>query len=300
MPQKTKLLILPLIAALLTILNGGCQPINPTLTNDTLLVTVSILPQAYFVERIGGDLVQVNVMVGPGEEAHTYEPTPEQMKSLTASQLFFTIGVEYEQAWLPRFADINPELHFFDSAAGIQRIPMTDDHDHDSDHTDESLLDPHVWLAPANGQQIADNILAALTELAPEHADAFNKNHAALTNDITELDRSIQRTFEAVDQRTFMVFHPAWGYFAHQYDLQQLAVQIGGQDPSVRELAALVDIAREEDVKVIFIQPNFSAANARALAQEIGGEVVVADPLAREWLENLESVATAFAAALTQ
>lgn len=298
MPKKTNTPFLTLIAVLVIVLCSACQPINPTSTNDVLLVNVSILPQAYFVERIGDELVQVNVMVGPGEEAHTYEPTPEQMKSLTASQLFFTIGVEYEQTWLPRLADVNPQLRFVDSAAGIQRIPMTDAHDHDSDHSDDTLLDPHVWLAPANGQKIADNILAALTELAPEHTDTFEKNHAALTHDITELDKTIKNTFETVDQRTFMVFHPAWGYFARQYDLQQVAVQVGGQDPSVRELAALVDIARKENVKVIFIQPTFSAANAEALAQEINGEVVVADPLARDWLANLESVANAFAAAL--
>ncbi len=293
----TLLFILPL---LLTACQGAQQTEGERIP---LTITVSILPQAYFVERIAGDAVIINVMVGPGEEAHTYEPSPEQMKTLSHSPIFFSIGVEYEETWIPRFKDINPELAVVDSAAGIERIPMTDGHAHEEEteaHDEEGQTDPHVWLSPQNGKLIAQNILAVLTELAPEQSEAFNENYDNLIADIDALDSRIQTILDGAEGRAFMVFHPAWGYFAHDYDLEQIPVQVGGQDPSVSELAELVDQAREENIQVVFIQPSFSSTDAQAIAEEVNGEVAVVDPLARDWLSNLETVAEAFAEALNQ
>ncbi len=297
--------LLSLFFLLITIFLAACQPqveenLNP---QESAQVTVSVLPLAYFVERISGGSVAVNVMVGPGEEAHTYEPKPEQMRVLAQSQIFFTIGLEYESVWLPRFEEINPNLEIVDLAKGIRRIPLSPDHTHqdeEDNHEDEAEegLDPHVWLSPENGQIIAENTLTALVELMPESADAFQENHNALIADIEAVDRRINDTLNGFTQRRFMVFHPAWGYFADHYNLEQLPVQVGGQDPSASELASLIDIAQNEEIKVIFIQPTFNTASAEAIAQEIGAEVAVVDPLAEDWLSNLQSVAEAFAAAL--
>ncbi len=304
MKHKLNFLILLFTIMLLT---AACQPsVSQAEQNaySPLLVTVSILPQAYFVERIGGDAVEVNIMVGPGEEAHTYEPNPEQMKALSEANVFFSIGVEYEDNWLSRFEDINPNLLIVDAAEGIQRIPTTEAHAHgeeEEDHDEaspEENLDPHVWLAPKNGKIIAQNILNALTELAPDRADTFTSNYTSLIDDIDALDANIQTTLSGLEQRKFMVFHPAWGYFADQYNLEQISVQVGGQDPSPRELADLVDLAKEEKISAIFIQPNFSTADAEAIADEIGAAIAVVDPLARDWLANLDSAAQAFANAL--
>jgi len=300
-----KILSLPIILTISILFLAACQPTPraETFGDDILQVTVSVPPQAYFVERIGGSQVSVNVMVGPGEEAHTYEPTPEQMKTLNNTSVFFTIGVEYEETWIPRFEDINPQMRVVDSAAGIQRIPMTGDQSHDgddSDHAGDGRLDPHVWLAPDNGKTIAGNILTTLVELAPEHEATFQANYDALVADIDTLEAQIQSIFLGLEQRSFMVFHPAWGYFAEQFNLRQIPVQVGGQDPSVRELTDLVKIARKENIQVIFVQPTFSAVDAEAIAQEIGGEVAVVNPLARDWLANLQTVAETFAAALSE
>lgn len=305
-------LLIALLTALVLSLSA-CQPATAPERGDEgrFLVIVSILPQAYFVERIGGDAVSVNVMVGPGEEPHTYEPKPDQMRALSDSQLFFTIGTEYEAAWLPRFRDVNPTMTFVDSAAGIQRLPLTDPHQHD-DHpedektqpddseaaSDEYGLDPHVWLAPANGKIVARNILNALVTHMPDRGEYFQTNYDSLINDIDRLDARIAALLEDLDQRAFMVFHPAWGYFADQYTLEQIPVQLGGQEPSASEMADLIAIAQSENIRVIFIQPTFSTANATAIAQEINAEIAVVDPLAHDWLENLERVAAAFADAL--
>ncbi len=298
--QRRPILVIYLMALVLVL--AACQPAaGPAETGeDVFQVTVSVLPQAYFVERIGGDRVAVNVMVGAGEDAHTYEPKPEQMVALSQSTLFFSIGIEYEAAWLPRFADANPDLVFIDTAAGIDRLeeafPHTDDDG--NDHADD--LDPHIWLSPRNGEVIASHIFNALVSARPQDEADFKANYEALLAEMDALDQRITQALSGVSQRKFMVFHPAWGYFARDYGLVQLPIQTGGTDPSASELAALIDQAQEENIRVIFVQPTFSAANARAVAAEIGGEVVTVDPLARDWLENLENVAEAFASALGQ
>jgi len=304
--QNRSLKILSIFFLLFIILLSACQPENQEtgLQEKSTQVTVSILPQAYFVDRISGGSVSVNVMVGPGQEAHTYEPKPEQMRALTQSNILFTIGLEYEAVWVPRFKDINPNLAIIDSAKGIQRIPLTTDHSHEDDeesHEDEENegLDPHVWLSPENGKIIAENTLVALNALIPESAEMFRENFDALIADIENLDRDINDTLNTLEQRKFMVFHPAWGYFADHYNLEQFPVQVGGQDPSPSELAALVDMAQNEKIKVIFVQPTFNTASAAAVAQEIGAEVAVIDPLAKDWLSNLESAAKAFKSALS-
>ena len=286
---------------------SACRDANYEQSRDVnaLQVTVSILPQAYFVERIGGDALEVNVMVGPGEEAHTYEPSPEQMKTLSNSKIFFTIGVEYEENWIPRFQDINPDMAIVDSAGGIERLLADENHTHESQDSDEEdeqdtqHADPHVWLAPDNGKIIAKNILIALSEVSPEMSETFNENYKQIIADIDALDERIVSILKGSEKHKFMVFHPAWAYFAEQYQLEQISVQIGGQDPSAREMAELIHIAQEQQIQVIFVQRTFSTADAEAIAMEIGAQVAVIDPLARNWLENLETVATTFAAALT-
>jgi zinc transport system substrate-binding protein len=294
---------LAILALLITPVLAACQPTTSTSVeeSDGLSVIVSILPESYFAERIGGDWISVSVMVGPGQEPHTYEPTPDQMKTVSNAIVFFSIGVEYEDAWLPRFEDANPNMKVVDTSAGIQRIPMatsviTINEPAETEHKGE--LDPHVWLSPDNGKVIAENMLNALIELAPQYEAEFRTNYEDLISDIDTLNTQIEEILAGDQQRPFMVFHPAWGYFAKQYDLQQIAVQIGGQDPSASELADLVTIAKEKQIKVVFVQPSFSSASAEAIAKEIGGTVATANPLAEDWLDNLKNVSEAFAAAL--
>ncbi len=311
--MKKRTILFVTVLFILSVAAGACAPRSVSdepepAADQPLQVTVSILPLAYFVERITGDLVAVNVMVGPGDDAHTYEPKPDQMIALSESALFFSIGMEYEEAWLPRFEEVNPEMEIINSAKGIERIMETipdthdddDDHDDDdeNDYEDELGLDPHVWLTPANGKIIARNIYEALAAANPENEVVFTANYAVLIEEIETLDNRILEILSGISQRNFMVYHPAWGYFADAYDLTQLPIQTGGTDPSASELASLIDLALEEDIRVIFVQPQFSEANARAIAQEIGGEVVKVDPLAYEWLSNLEIIADAFASAL--
>ncbi len=291
----------------------GCRTGEaPPAQEGKLAVTVSILPQQYFVERIGGEHVQVNVLVPPGADAHTYEPKPAQLRALARSQVYFTIGVEFEKAWMGRILAANPSLRVVDTTQGIERLPMAA-HNEASRLTlrdrlraifgrgatpaPEEEMDPHVWLSPRAVRQQAQIIYETLAALDPAHREAYQANLAQFLADIAALDQEIAQSLAGLESRTFMVFHPAWGYFARDYGLTMLAVEVGGQEPSPQELARIIALAKQEKIRVIFAQPEFSTRAAEAIAREIGGQVLLISPLAYDWLGNLRGVARAFAAA---
>jgi len=289
---------------------SACAGPAATSNADGLTVSVSILPQKYFIERIGGDFVQVNVMVGPGDSPHSYEPKPSQMTALSDSEVYFSIGVEFEHAWMDRISSANPEMLIVDLSQGLDLLPaIAHDHDEeDLDHDEEEAdheesehgeeIDPHIWTSPANGAAMAQMIADSLIALDPNHADAYRLNLEEFLADITQLQSEIFATFEGLDSREFMVFHPAWGYFAQEFGLQQIPVEVAGSEPSAAELTALLSEAKEEDITVIFAQPEFSTRSADTIASEIGGKVILISPLAENWMENLRLVARTFAEVL--
>lgn len=256
-----------------------------------MAVTVSILPEKYFVERIGGDLVSVNVMVGPGDSPHTYEPKPEQMAALSRSAVYFRIGVEFENAWLDRIASANPDMKIVDLSAGIEKLPMLA---HEDEGSGEGELDPHVWTSPRLVIPMAEQIYAQLAGLDPANEKFYRSNLDSFRKEIDALDKEIQSSLSGLQNRRFMVFHPAWAYFARDYNLKEIPIEIGGTEPSASELAKLIDTAKAENIRVIFAQPEFSTRIAKYIAQEIDGEVILISPLAENWLDNLRQVAQTF------
>ncbi len=285
---------------LIPVLLLACNPKQSANPGKTI-VTVSILPQKYFVERIGGDLVDVNVMVGPGEEPHTFEPQPSQMEALSNSQIYFTIGVEFEDAWLSRFKDANPEMKFFDTSAGIEKIAMTAEEHHDEDAGTEhehGELDPHIWLSPANVKIIVRSIATALSESDPRNSTVYQENLDAFLADIDNLDQEIQTSLASISSRQFITFHPAWGYFAHDYDLEQIAIEIGGNEPSAAELAHLINYANEHGIQFVFAEPEFNTRAAETIASEINGQVILISPLAEDWLNNMRNITQSLAEVL--
>lgn len=300
MQHKSYLISLTL---LLSMVLGSCGSAdNADVREGPLSVTVSIVPQAYFVERIGGEHVTVNVMVEPGASPATYEPKPEQLAALSESVAYFSI------------ADANPDMRIVDTAADVERLPISDHahHDeeaHEEEHADEEhedeehaegTLDPHIWLSPELVKVQAQSIHDALVELDPEHEADYAANLEAFLADLDALQADIHKTLAGVENRAFMVFHPSWGYFADEFNLTQIPIEVGGQEPSAQELAALIDEAQEENIKVIFAQPEFSTSAAETIAQEIGGEVLLVSPLARDWLANLRDIAATFADVLAE
>lgn len=303
---QTSLLSLALGVGLLT----GCTSNTSNSTNQTetpapqtVDVTVSILPQEYFVKKIGGDLVDVNVMVEPGSEPATYEPKPQQLKALNDAEAYISIGVPFENAWMDKIVGVNPNMLIIDSAQGIEKMEMVEHHHHgeeevhDHEHTEETL-DPHIWLSPQLVKLQAENIYQGLVQIDPDNEAEYKTNLAEFLEEIDRLDQQIRQNLAGIENRKFIVFHPAWGYFADNYNLTQIPIEVEGQEPSAFELAALVTEAKEENIKVIFAQYQFNSQDAQTIAQEIEGEVVFIDPLAANWSDNLLQVSETFARVL--
>jgi zinc transport system substrate-binding protein len=254
-------------------------------------VYVSILPQKFFVRQICKELADIQVMVPPGASPATYEPKPRQMAAISKTRIYFSIGVPFEKAWLKKIAAINPDMVVVSTDRGIKKIPMTVDHHH-------GTLDPHIWLSPPLVILQARTILKALQEADPAHRAVYEINYRAFISQLSDLDVELRGTFSGRSGQRFMVFHPSWGYFAHTYGLTQVAIEIEGKAPKPAQLRELIERARKDGIKFVFVQPQFSARSAKLIAREIGGQVVFADPLAEDWTENLQSVARKFDAAL--
>ncbi len=265
---------------------------------NKLPVFVSIVPQKSFVQQIGGDLVDVQVMVKPGASPATYEPKPSQMAALSKSRLYFSIGVPFEEVWLQKIAAANPAMKVIHTDEGIRKLAMDAHHNEEEGNHDQGGLDPHIWLSPTLVKIQAATILRALVMADPNHVQVFETNCNRFISKINKLDSKLKETFKNRSGLKFLVFHPSWGYLAHDYNLKQLAIEIEGKDPKPAQLGKLIEHAREEDIKVIFVQPQFSSKSAKLIAGEINGQVVFADPLAEEWMTNLYDVAEKFRKAL--
>jgi len=278
-------------------------------TTGLVACFVSILPQAYFVERIGAEHVQVDVMVGPGQSPATYEPTAKQLARLAEANIYFSIGVPFEQALLPRIersfenvtiVDTGMEISFSTAAGGSghARKTDTDGHDGGDDH-DHGSLDPHVWLSPRLAKTIAVNIRNALTNADPAHKTEYRDNCAELTADLDELHGKITAMMAPAKGGRFYVFHPAYGHFAAEYGVEQIAVETEGATPGPKHLAKIIEQAEADNVRVLFVQPQFSKNTADMIAKAIGADVAILDPLARDYPSNLLEIARRVSAAIT-
>lgn len=270
-------------------------------TGEKLAVFVSIPPQKFFVQQIGKERVNVQVMVQPGASPATYEPRPRQMAALSKTRIYFAIGVAFEKTWLGKIAAANPSLRVVHTDHGIQKIPMAAHHHDAEQHPEKDLQgepDPHIWLSPTLVMTQARTILHALVDIDPAHRAVYEANTRAFVAELAALDAELTKTLADLQGRQFMVFHPAWGYFARSYGLKQVPVEIEGKNPKPAQLQALIEHARKNHINVIFVQPQFSAKSAQLVAKEIGGRVTVADPLAADWSINLREVAGKLKAAL--
>ena len=266
-------------------------------SGDRIRLFVSILPQAYFLERVGGERVDVSVMVGRGHSPAMYEPRPKQMTRLSEARLYFRIGVPFENVWMQRISKVNPKMKVIDTRRGIELLSMKADHHgkHQGDHDDgKGLKDPHIWLSLRLVKVQAQNICDALIAEDRAHSGYYQNNLRRFHSDLDRMDAEITETLANLKTRKFMAFHPAWGYFARDYGLEQMPIEVEGKDPNARALADLIKRAKEEGIKVVFVQTQFSAKSAETVAQAIGGRIVQIDPLAKDYLKNMRKIAETF------
>ncbi|MEJ2729878.1 MAG: zinc ABC transporter substrate-binding protein [Deltaproteobacteria bacterium] len=285
-------------ATFLLICRGHAQ------ASEKMPVFVSIVPQKYFLQQIGGQRLEVQVMVQPGASPATYEPKPRQMVAISRGRIYFAIGVPFEKTWLKKIAAANPDMQVVHTDRDIQKIPMAansieserhGEKDHQEQHGE---FDPHIWLSPALVMIQAQTILNALVEIDPDHRAGYETNTKVFFSKLAALDADLKNTFADKQGSEFLVFHPSWGYFARSYGLKQVPIEIEGKDPKPAQLKALIEHAKKTHINVIFVQPQFSSRSAELVAKEIGGRVIFADPLASDWSGNLREVAQKLKAAL--
>jgi zinc transport system substrate-binding protein len=273
----------------------------------TVRVFVSIEPQKYFVAKVGGNLVNVSVLVPKGADPHTYEPKPKQMLELSKTDIFFAIGVDFEKAWITRIAASNPTMRIVHTDSGIPKIPMAAHLDSDAnrlEHAKEThrhqggAPDPHIWLSPPLVKIQAGYIMKALAAIDPKNESRYKSFYFDFLKELDALDSEFRALFADRRGMSFIVFHPSWGYFAQAYGLKQIPIEMEGKAPKPAQIQELVRFARDHGVKVVFVQPQLSAKVAETIAREISGQVVLVDPLALNWAENLREVSRKFKAVI--
>ena len=255
------------------------------------VIAVSILPQKYFVEKIGGNDFETEVLVAPGASHETYDPTPQQMVRLGDAALWLKNGnLAFEEQWEPKFLSSHPQLKTLDWSEGIQLIAGEDHHEEAAEEEHHGGIDPHYWLSPRQALVLAQNTAKALEEINPEKATEYRQNLNQLQKRIQSLDSMATAAFSTLSGRSFMIFHPALTYFAQDYGLKQIAVEQGGNAPTARGLRQFIDMARKENIKVILVQQQFDRENAETIAREIGAKVIPFDPMAENWENNMLSI----------
>jgi len=292
---------------------------STALAKDPLKIFVSIMPQKYFVNRIAGDLAEVDVLVEPGKSPHTYSPTPAKVKSLSRADVYFRIGVAFENGFIHKIESIARNIKIVDCRKGIRLREMKahiheqqheeehgDDHtdNHETDHHtaedhDQKGKDPHTWMDPNLVKVQLKTILSTLITLSPQNADIFRKNYTLFVKDLDKLHHRLTDSLAPFKGEKLFVFHPAFGYFTDAYGLYQVSVESMGKAPKGKDLSALIKYAKKEKARIIFVQPQFDHSAAQKIALAIKGKVIPIDSLAQDYLANMTTVVNIIAKNLT-
>ncbi len=257
------------------------------LATEKPLVFVSVLPQLAIIKGVAGDFVQIETMVGKGFNPATYQPSPKQIARLSEAALYVRAGMPFEQSWLPRFTSVNPSMRVLDMRKGLDLLPAHDHHGHHGD--------PHVWTDPLLVKHHARHLKDALSELYPAEKLRFEKNYRQLITRLDELNRELEAVLAPLKGHSFLVYHPAWSYFAQRYGLHQIAVEQDGKEPNPRTLAQLIESARKAKIHTILVQPQHSSATAKVLANAIGAQLLEMDPLDPDFFSALRKLAAVLA-----
>lgn len=311
-----KYLYIILLSVLVMACGSGTRKNN---VEGNRILTVTIEPQRYFLDQIVGDAFTINTLVPPGTSPETYEPAPSVMVDMAKSNIYFMVGdLGFENVWSKRLAKNNPNVTIINCSEGIARMEGHDhDHDHGHDHAhghatgddhdhhhyaddpahvhSHSGIDPHVWSSPQAVKIFTRNMLDEIVKIDPENAETYHANYDILLTKIEETDSLVRDLLKDVPSKSFIIYHPALGYFARDYGLHQISIEFEGKSPSPSQIKEIVDIARKERINTIFIERSFDTKNTTVVAREIGAEVFEIDPLRYEWDEELLRIAAILA-----
>jgi zinc transport system substrate-binding protein len=261
-------------------------------------VIVSVAPHKFFVEKIAGNTIKVGLMVPAGASSHTYEPTPRQMLQTSTADLWFQIGESFEPRASKALKSHNPNLKLVDLRKGV-RLISSDSHQHNHSHahgcSHPDCQDMHFWLSAREGKAQAKTIAEALIALYPENKALYEKNLQAFIAELEALDQEISSTLQNLNNRTILVSHPAYAYFARDYNLRQLSIEFEGRDPTPQQLTRLIQEARQAGAKTIFIQPQYNNKGAKLIANQLGARIVELDPYSERYEDVMRQIAQSFA-----
>lgn len=288
----------------LTILLSSCN--NSVDQSDKRIISVSILPQKYFVESLLGEGFEVNVLIPPGTSPASYDPTPKQLKDLNQSEFYLKMGyLGFELAWMESIKKNHKDLNIVNLSSGINLIMGEEDHgdledegagegeslDHDHDH---SGVDPHIWMSPKSALWIAENTANALIRFDPACKDLIRNKLDSLKVVIAQLDKEMEAVCNQMSNKKFIIYHPALTYLARDYGLEQIAMEFEGKDPSAAHIKKLIDRAKNEHITVVFIQKEFDKENAKQISKDINGKLIQIDPLAENWEAQMRDLIKTF------
>lgn len=284
---------IPLLLIIVLLASCNMGKSGKSQDNEKPVIVVTIEPQRYFTEAIAGDKFDVISIVPKGSSPETYDPTPQQLVSLGDSKAYLRIGyIGFEQVWMDRLIDNTPHIQIFDTSKDIDLI-LGEAHNH-GDHQHAGGVEPHIWNSTNNALIIARNTYKALCQLDKENEAYYLNRYDSLCQRIMYTDSIIRKTLQQPGTaQSFMIYHPALSYFARDYGLQQISIEEGGKEPSPAHLKDLVDLCRQEDVRIIFIQPEFDRRNAEIIARETGTDIVPINPLSYDWEAEMLAVAQA-------
>ena len=257
------------------------------------VITVSILPQKTFVEKIGGDDFEVNVLIPPGASPAAYTLLPSQLKDIAQSDIWFRIGyIGFEQSWKDKIIQANEDMQVVDLSEGLDLIAAEEEQH--GDHVHAGGVDPHIWLSPRLVKQMAEKITQVLSDLNPQKSAEYKGNYMKFVKEIDQLNVEIKNALRPYQGRKIITFHPSLSYYARDYGLDQVSLESGGKEPTPQHMARVVKLANEENLRVIYIQSEFDRDHARVFAEEIDGEVIQVAPLHPDWSDNLREITAIF------
>jgi zinc transport system substrate-binding protein len=258
--------------------------------NEAKIITVSILPQKTILEEIAGDKFQVNVLIPEEGNHETYEPTARQMAETGKSVAYFKLGhLDFEVNWLDKLVQNYPDMKVVNTANRLELI-VGEEIVH-GDHVHAGGVDPHIWLSVSTVRVQAENMTKGLMELDPENAEFFEANLTRFSASLDSLDQQIREILATSETRSFMIYHPSLGYFARDYDLEQIAIEQEGKEPSPAYMKQLIDIAAEKNIGTIFVSSQFNKQSALTIAGQINAKVEEFNPISPDWHNNMLSIA---------